>query len=221
MTYRAVLFDLDGTLADTLQDLAAAMNWTLQQLGLPTHSIEAYRSWIGGGSREMTRKCVPQERHDNLDEVYELMTKRYSEHQLDTTRLYPGIAELLDGLCARDIKLSVLSNKNHPSTVAICDALLYKWPIAAVYGARAEVPIKPDPSGADDIVSALEVPARQFVYLGDTDIDMQTAVAANMYPVGVLWGFRNAEELNAAGARLLLNHPTELLDFLDRSATAE
>jgi phosphoglycolate phosphatase len=139
----------------------------------------------------------------------------YAAHALDQTALYPGIAQLLDELSSREVRLAVLSNKPHGPTQALVEKLMPRWRFGSVLGERPGVMRKPHPGAALEIASALELPPEAFFFVGDTAIDMKTAVAAQMMPVGVLWGFRGQAELSSAGARHLLSHPDGFIDLLE------
>lgn len=214
--FEAVVFDLDGTLVDSLRDLADSANAALARFGYPEHPLSSYRAFVGEGARLLMERALPGERRDpgTIDALVGAMLEDYSLRREATTVLYRGIAELLDELRDRGLALAILSNKPHDHTLAIAASLLGAWPFATVRGSRPEVPRKPDPTGALAIASELGVEPGRCLYLGDTGIDMVTATAAGMYPVGVLWGFRDAEELRASGARRLLAHPAELLELL-------
>lgn len=215
MPYRAVLFDLDGTLLDTLEDLAASGNWALRELGMPEHPRDAYKYFVGDGVENLARRAIPCERCDaaTVGRCAELVREAYTKRWAETTRPYPGIPELLDALCARGTPMAVLSNKPDDFTRLCVEKLLPAWRFAAVVGALARVARKPDPAGALRIAEYLGVAPAEILYLGDTNTDMQTAVRANMFPVGALWGFRTAEELTASGARVLVRRPAEVLDL--------
>ena len=214
MPYHAVLFDLDGTLANTLDDLADAMNWVLSQLHLPVHPVDSYRLKVGDGISMLVRRSLPASRADLLDAASAMMRQRYGEHLFDKTGLYDGIADLLDALTGRHIKLAVLSNKPHPATVDVVSRLLGRWTFDAVRGVMENGPLKPDPAGALAIAAQLKIPPAEWLYVGDTNVDVRTARAAGMFAVGALWGFRDAAELSAAGADVLISQPMELLDLL-------
>ncbi len=214
MTYHAILFDLDGTLANTLDDLADAMNWTLRQFGLPTHPADRYRHMVGEGVAVLARRALPPGRQDLAERIIPRMRQRYGEHMFDKTRLYDGVPELLDELAARSVRTAVLSNKPHAATVQVVGTLLDRWRFDAVRGVADGGPIKPDPAGALAIAAELGIPPADWLYLGDTNVDIRTARAAGMFPVGALWGFRDAAELTAAGAAALIEHPQALLDLL-------
>jgi phosphoglycolate phosphatase len=207
---RAALFDLDGTLVDSLADIAAAMNHALAGLGLPTHPVAAYRSFVGEGVEQLVRRALPPGRDTLYGTLSERYLARYEEVLLDQTVAYPGISELLDALVARGVALAVLSNKPDRSTQRIVAKLFARWPFAAVAGRRPEVPRKPDPTGALEVATQLAVPPRECAFIGDTAIDMQTAVAAGMVPLGCAWGFR-PEELLQAGACILARTPIDVL----------
>jgi phosphoglycolate phosphatase len=211
---RAVLFDLDGTLADSLTDLANATNWALTQLGCPTHPVDSYRLKVGDGARQLCARALPADRQGLLDETVRLMRERYTAHCFEQTRLYPGIAEVVAALAKRGYKLAVLSNKPDDFTKRMIAYYFQPMPFSVVRGQLPDVPLKPDPSAALQIAGELGVPASQWLYLGDTNTDMRTARAAGMYPVGVLWGFRDREELVASGAKHILAKPEDVLTLL-------
>jgi phosphoglycolate phosphatase len=214
MKYRAVLFDLDGTLADTLADLANATNWALTQLGCPTHSLESYRYKVGDGNRQLCERALPADKQDLVDELMRLMADCYNEHYIDETRLYPGIAELVSTLAKRGCKLAVLSNKRDEFTKRIVAHFFKPSPFGAVCGHLQDVPLKPDPTAALQIANELAIPPAEWLYLGDTNTDMRTARAAGMHPIGVLWGFRERKELEDNGAERIIAKPEEVLGLL-------
>jgi phosphoglycolate phosphatase len=211
---RALLFDLDGTLADTLADLANATNWALTQLGCPTHPLDKYRYMVGDGATQLCARALPSARQNLLDEAVRLMRGRYAETWHDTTRLYPGIAELIPALAR--YKLAILSNKPDDFTKQVIEHYFQPNPFHVVRGQLPGVPLKPDPSAALEIARQLGVPVSDWLYLGDTNTDMRTARAAGMFPVGVLWGFRNRKELSESGAAALVKQPEQILALLDQ-----
>jgi phosphoglycolate phosphatase len=214
--YQAVLFDLDGTLLNTLQDLADAVNGGLKAQGLPPHSLDDFRYFVGEGREEMVRKALPESKRDpaRLKQMLDFVNSYYAEHWCDHTRPYPGIPELLDRLVARGIKLTVFSNKPQEFTSQNVAGLLAGWPFARVLGASASVPKKPDCTAALRIAAELGLKTSDFLYLGDSGIDMQTATRAGMYPVGAQWGFRTKAELLENGARTVIEKPLDLLELL-------
>ena len=216
LKYDAILFDLDGTLLDTLEDLADAMNAALRALEMPEHPLESYRYFVGRGLRNMVIDVLPPDRRDEkaITRAMEAMREEYAPRWDAKTRPYDGVPELLEALTERSVTMTILSNKPHTFTRKCVARLLSDWPFALVAGARPDLPIKPDPAGALAVAEQIGVPAERFLYLGDTSTDMQTATGAGMFAVGALWGFRTAEELREHGAAVLLRHPTDLLDLL-------
>lgn len=213
---RAVLFDLDGTLLDTIDDLADSMNAALSSRGMPTHSADDYRGFIGDGIEMLARRALPLDNRDDptVDGVVDDMRREYASRWDAKTRPYPGIPELLDELVRRGLKLAILSNKPHDFTQRIAARLLSRWPFDPVLGAQPGLPKKPDPSQAIHVATEHGISPERWLYLGDSGVDMKTAVAAGMIPLGVLWGFRGAEELRSHGARKLIEHPEQLLALL-------
>jgi phosphoglycolate phosphatase len=216
--FQAILFDLDGTLLDTLADIACAANAGLKELGFPTHPIESYRRFVGDGAGCLARRVMPEDHQDDetVERCREIIAAEYAKCWADNTKLYPGVSELLAELHERGIPMAVLSNKPHDSTRTVVEGYFPDHYFKVVRGSLPSVPIKPDPAGALLIAEELDIPPGRFVYLGDTDTDMRTAVAAGMFAAGALWGFRTAEELTANGAKALLKKPQELLNLLDR-----
>jgi phosphoglycolate phosphatase len=212
MKFKAVIFDLDGTLLDTLEDLGDAMNRVLKDSGFPVHDLQAYKTFVGEGIEVLVRRALPA---DSLSEEVirrsvKVFREEYRQRWDRKTKPYEGIPEMLDALTAMGLPMSILSNKQHDFSQAVVSRLLARWSFKMVLGARAEVPKKPDPAGACEIAAALNIPPEGFLYLGDTAIDMKTAVAAGMFPVGALWGFRTAAELTANGAQILIEKPMDL-----------
>jgi phosphoglycolate phosphatase len=211
---RAVLFDLDGTLADTLADLANATNWALAQLRCPTWSIDSYRYRVGRGARELCALALPADKQQLVDVAVRLMREHYDAHCFDLTTLYPGIPELISALAERGTKLAVLSNKPDDFTKRVIAHYFKPSPFAIVRGQLPNVPLKPDPTAALQIAQDLAIARAHWLYLGDTNTDMQTARAAGMEPVGVLWGFRDREELVQSGATHIVSKPDEVVRIL-------
>lgn len=201
--YRAVIFDLDGTLLNTIDDLAAAGNHALGALGLPLHTLAEFTAYVGNGIPTLIRRMVPQPpEEETVRRAAAAFADYYSVHKEDTTAPYPGIEAMLDALRAHGVKLAVLSNKAHVMT----RPLIYHYfgdRFAAVQGLEDGMAPKPDPAGVRRLLGRLETPAEQVLYVGDSDTDMQTAAAAGLMSCGVLWGFRSKEVLLAGGARHL------------------
>lgn len=218
MSIKAVLFDLDGTLLDTLRDLADSGNEVLAARGFPTHSTEAYRTFIGNGMVNLVRDIFPDGHRptegEETDAVLADYREAYGRNWRNTTIPFPGIAEMLDTLKDRDIPIGVLSNKAHDFTEKCVEAFLGDWKWDVVLGARNGVPKKPDPAGAVEAAARLGLAPEECAFVGDSDVDMFTAVRAGMRAVGVSWGFRSVEELRSAGAETILEHPADLLAHL-------
>jgi phosphoglycolate phosphatase len=210
------LFDLDGTLLNTLDDLADSANRMLARMGFPTHPVEAYRYFVGDGVQTLIARIVPEAHQDpaTLAACFKEYRREYGRHWKDKTRPYDGIPELLAALKARGLKLAVLSNKPHDSTAQCVTELLPVGAFDVIQGQREGIPHKPDPGGALAVARTLGIPCAEFLYLGDTATDMQTAVAAGMFPVGALWGFRSEDELKQSGARALAARPMDVLALL-------
>lgn len=210
---RAALFDLDGTLADTLDDIALSVNAALAAAGLSGHETSTYKRMVGNGFEVLMRRATAGA---DLDEtrfraVYDDAYGRYRMHQNDHTRPYEGIPELLRGLRARGVTMAVLSNKPDPMTRRMVADLFPGIPFVLVRGDLPGQPRKPDPGGAADLAAQSGIPAADWLYVGDTSVDMETARGAGMRACGVLWGFRDEAELLAAGAEILVSHPSEIL----------
>ena len=214
--YKAVVFDLDGTLLNTIDDLADAMNAALSAGGFPTHTAEECKYFVGDGVRNFVVRSLPPDSRDDgtVARIIGLYREAYSKNWADKTRPYAGVPELLDGLAARGLRLIVYSNKPDEFTNLTIKKLLPRWPFATIVGAREGWPNKPDPAAALDIVGKLGLSPAEVVYVGDTGTDMQTATAAGMFAVGVLWGFRTAKELLENGAKALIEKPTDLLSVI-------
>ena len=216
MRYKAILFDLDGTLLDTLEDIGNAANRVLAENGFPTHDLDVYRYFIGEGAAWLITRSLPEENRDKETILTCLNAFRedYGQNWNIKTKPYPGVAEMMNALTSRGLKMAILSNKPDDFTKQCAQTLLATWTFDVVLGARDGVPRKPDPLSALEVAAHLKVAPSDFLYLGDSAVDMKTATAAGMFPVGALWGFRSADELQEGGARKLIGHPFEILDCL-------
>ncbi|MET0401357.1 MAG: HAD family hydrolase [Cystobacter sp.] len=211
---RAALFDLDGTLLDSLHDIGAAMNHALSTYNLPTHPLTSYRYFVGEGVRTLVARALPEGHADAQESVLHTYRSFYSEHMMDHTQPFPGILPLLARLASEGMKLAVLSNKPDAATRRLVTALLPDVRFEAVYGERTGVPRKPDPTSALALAAELGVAPGACAFIGDTSVDMDTARAAGMYAVGVTWGFRDEAELRSHQARVIARSMDELLDCL-------
>ena len=216
MPYGAVIFDLDGTLIDSLDDLADAMNSVLESLGYPTHPRAPYRRFVGDGVVMLVRRALPPEIRDEeaISEYVGMMREEYARRWLNRTRPYPGVLELLRALRGHGLRTAVLSNKPDAATRTIVSELFADHAFDHVHGALPDRPLKPDPTTALEIAAKWSLPPKRIVYVGDTDIDMRTGQRAGMFAVGVTWGFRDEDELRNSGARRIVRHPVELLDIV-------
>jgi phosphoglycolate phosphatase len=212
-----VIFDLDGTLVDSIGDIASAMNSVLHQNGLPCHPVDRYRDFVGDGVEMLVHRALPPEIDDEkrIACFVESMRSEYSERLLLTTRPFPEIPELLTFLHSRGIQTAVLSNKPDGPTRTMVGRLFAEHPFAAVRGERRGVPRKPDPTSTLEIIGELGVRPHQTLLVGDTPIDIATALNAGTRPVGVTWGFRTAQQLVDAGADRIIDLPSDLVDLVD------
>ncbi len=209
--FDAVLFDLDGTLADTLVDIAAAANHALTQLGHAPIPVPKFRYLAGQGLEYLITHALGPAHAAQVPQGMALFRAYYADHSLDHTRPFDGMTAVLDELPRLGVRMAVLSNKPHPATLFVMEKVFGRWTFDAVLGHREGSALKPDPAGAVEIAGAMNIPADRWLYLGDTSVDMQTAVAAGMYPVGVLWGFRDEQELRESGAKVIIREPAEIL----------
>ena len=217
MKLKATIFDLDGTLLDTLKDLALSVNTVLRQQGFDEHPVKDYRYFVGEGIEMLVKKAFPEEgiSEEKFNNLVQAVKEEYSRRWADHTRPYPGVPELLDFLETRNIPKAIFSNKPHEFTTITVDVLLPGWNFSAVCGIEQGTPRKPDPSGALQIAREMGLKPAEIVYLGDTITDMHTAVAGGFYPVGALWGFRPKEELLEGGALMLAENPLDLTDLFE------
>lgn len=211
---RAVLFDLDGTLTNTLQDIADAMNRALRLHGLSEWPLEAYRYLVGDGAKKLAQRAV-RDRGELAQSVQREYQAYYQEHTQVTTCPYEGVPKLLKMLQERQIKLAVFSNKPDADTKNVVAHFFPEINWASVRGQVEGIPVKPDPTGALLTAQAMGVQPAEVLYLGDTATDMLCATNAGMLPVGALWGFRTEAELRESGAKHLIGQPLELLHLLE------
>ena len=216
MKFKGVIFDLDGTLVNSLEDIGNAMNTVLQDLNYPTHGYDDYQYFIGSGLRNLVSKSLPSTHNDEnqIERCYDLMIEIYRDNCTNQTKPYNGIVELLDDLISRNIKLSVFSNKADALTKEIT-AVLFPDYFDPIVGLTTESLKKPNPFEAIEISKNWGLKPEEMLFVGDSGIDMQTATNANMHAVGVLWGYRPEEELIANGAQHILNHPLDLVLILN------
>lgn len=213
---KTVIFDLDGTLLDSIEDIASSMNKVLESLQLPTHKIEDYKHFVGGGVDILVENALNNQSKEIKDEVIKRFKIEYDGKLHSKTLPYDGIYELLDELKKLDINLAVLSNKPHEFTVSYVNHFFKNYNFKEIHGQKKDVPKKPDPKAALDIVKCLDSSCENTYFIGDTKIDMQTAKSANMTAIGVLWGFRDEKELRENGADFIVKEPLEIINIIPK-----
>ena len=209
--YQLAIFDLDGTLLDTIQDLCNACNHALAHFGYETHDIEACKYFVCSGIYKLIERALPEEAKDeaNVLKVKAVFDAYYAAHSEDYTKPYEGILEMLESLNTKGVKCAVLTNKAQVYAKELV-ARQFKGLVEVVIGQREGIPTKPNPVGIHELLNTLDIAKENCIYIGDSDIDMYTAGNAQVTSVGVLWGFRTKEELVSAGAKHLANTPLEL-----------
>ena len=212
MRYTHVVFDLDGTTLNSLEDLADACNWVLENHGWPTHPLDAYRYFVGNGVIRLLERATPDEA--KTEPVWEQVTQafhaRYHAHKADKTRPYEGLPELLDDLRGRGVTIAVLTNKPHSAALPIVEQY-YPGVFHLVQGAVPEMPVKPDPALLHQVMAQIGARPEHTLFVGDSNVDIQTARNGGVDSCGVLWGFRTREELEGEGATYIAAHPKDII----------
>ncbi len=213
---KAVLFDLDGTLADSLVDLADGVNRALEGCGYPTHPVDAFKYFVGDGIPKMIERALPEsERNaDRVNELKDIFLPYYAEHYADNTYAYSGMPELIADLKQRGFIVAVVTNKEQNMANEVVTSL-YGNVFDLIFGKRDGIPAKPDPTAALMAMRELGVRPCECVFLGDSGMDVATAVNSGAVPVGELWGFRQRDELLENGARFIIEKPSELLELIE------
>jgi phosphoglycolate phosphatase len=215
MKVEGIIFDLDGTLVHTIEDIAGAANALFARHGLPEHDIEYYLKWIGNGAVKFIEHAHGKPVSEKQLRAYVSEFKEiYAGNLHDLSHVYDGIPEVLDTLVSRGIKISVLSNKPHVLTQRVCEFYLSKWPFDPVLGQREEVVRKPDPAAAFEIAEHMGVAPEKILFVGDSDNDILTAQAAGMIPLGVSWGYGRLVNNPIEGMGTLAKSPSEILSFV-------
>ena len=215
---KLIIFDLDGTLADTISDIASSVNFVLSQFDLPIHKISDYKQMVGDGFRVLVERVLPQDKsndHILFDRILRLSMQRYEEHVLDETRPFPGMIGTLESLYRNGVRLAVLSNKPDHLSKKIIESLFVSVDFIAIWGDNKNRARKPDPSAALELCRIAKANPQQSLFVGDSAVDMQTAKAAGMAAAGALYGYRSRKELELAGADYLISSPQELLSIVE------
>lgn len=218
MPYPAVIFDLDGTLLDTLADIGNSANEVLERHGFPTHALTAYKTLVGDGVSVLFSRALPVGAKDDatIAACVRDFSEVYGRNWNRLSKPYDGILDMLHALAADGVKFAVLSNKPQVFTRQCVDEFFPTFRFDTVFGQREGIPRKPDPAGALEIAAAWNLPTSQVAYVGDTSVDMQTARSAAMFAIGATWGFRSRDELLAHGAAILIDHPRELFTWINK-----
>jgi len=213
--YRAAVFDLDGTLLDTVQDIGAGANLALHRSGFPGFSMEEYKRFVGHGMRNLFRQLLPEgDRNPVFEKTFQDFLSIYPAHCTERTAYYPGIRETLRALAEKRYLLAVLSNKTESTSIQIIGHYFPEIPFAPVWGNNNTRPLKPDPEAGFALVRALGVEPAEVFYVGDGDTDMEFAANMGFLPAAATWGYRSREEERAAGARVFLDRPEDILNYL-------
>ena len=214
--YKCCIFDMDGTLADTIHSIAYFGNNALAEIGLPPIDAETYKILVGNGAETLVHRMLAHydcDTKENFDKVFPKYKSDYDADFMYLTKPYDGIMELLKELKSRQIKIAILSNKPHPTAKKVSDLMFGDELIDICRGETPEVPIKPDPKGLLLLLDEFSCKPEECIYIGDTGTDVETGKAAGAFTIGVLWGFRQASELKDADA--IISHPGEILSFID------
>ena len=213
MKYSTYIFDLDGTLLDTLADLAAAVNYALRQHGMPEHTIDDVRRFVGNGVRKLMERAIPDgEKNPDFEATFATFREYYMHHSLDTTRPYPGLIETLEALKAKGCRLAVVSNKMMAATKELCQHFFADTiEVAIGENEAAGIRKKPAPDTVFEALRQLGEEKDSAVYVGDSDVDLETANNSGLPCISVLWGFRDRDFLKQHGAKTFISAPSELL----------
>lgn len=214
---KLVIFDLDGTLLDSLADLADSCNYLLRNYGFPEHPLDSYRYFVGDGIHKLVERVLPKDKRqmDFVEQFFQEMVAYYDIHKADKTMPYFGIVETLETLQQQGTMLAVASNKVNKAMMPLMEHYFPTIKFTAVLGQREGIPVKPHPQIVYDILQIADVRPEEALYVGDTDVDMDTAHGAGLKAVGALWGYRDRQELTEHQAEYIIERPEELLELID------
>lgn len=214
---KACIFDMDGTVVNTLNSIAHFANNALNSAGFPSIDTEEYKYMVGNGAKTLIKRTLNRVGADEsfFNQVFTKYNNDYDKDFLYLTEPYEGIMDMLNEIKKKGITITILSNKPHTTAIKVSDALFGDGLIDKCYGAREGIALKPDPAGVFEIMKELGLKKEECLYIGDTSTDMKTGKSAGLYTVGVLWGFRKRDELEDNGADAIISHPSELLNIID------
>ena len=214
---KLVIFDLDGTLLDTIADLASATNYALAQLGYPTHDTDAIRTFVGNGINKLFERALPanEQTEENVIRMRAHFVPYYDAHNADLSSPYPGIEVLLQRLQDNGIEIAVASNKYQEATTKLVKHYFPTIQFAEVLGQRENIPVKPHPTIVFDILNKTGIAKKEVLYVGDSGVDMQTAQNAEVDAIGVTWGFRSRIELETLHPLGIIDKAEELMDYIN------
>lgn len=216
MKYQLVIFDLDGTILNTLEDLTDSVNFALRRCGFPEHSIENVRTFVGNGIRKLIERAVPKGTEEQMiNKVHEEFTAYYKEHCADKTRPYDGIVEVLQNLKRMGVKLAVVSNKADYGVQELCRQY-YDGIFDYAVGERVGIKKKPAPDSVNEVLAQLHIDRKNAVYVGDSDVDIETADNAQMDCIVVEWGFREKQFLIEKGAKVFASEPKQIEEIVTK-----
>ena len=212
---KLAIFDLDGTLADSLYDLADAVNKALSDAGFPAHGYEEYKHFVGNGAKKLIERALPPGTEEDVREkIHTDFSRNYRENCLDKTKPYDGITGLLGTLSEMGVSCAVASNKPDEFSAHVVEGLFGKGVFSLIRGKREGIPVKPSPEIVYSIADELGISLGSAVMIGDSDVDVETAHNAGIRCIGCIWGFRGEEELRSAGADRLAHYPSEIADII-------
>ncbi len=218
MKIKSVIFDLDGTLLDTIEDIADSNNKMLRNYGFPEHEIEKYIRWIGNGARKLVIASLPPNANVSEDRLWDYIhdySKIYAQNIAVKTKLYEGISDVLDYLAANKIPISINTNKPHDLTKIICEKYLQSWSFKYIYGHNGNFLKKPNPQAALAIAKGLDIKPENILFIGDSAVDIKTAKKAGMPCLGVRWGYGNQKLMEELGCENMINSPSQIIKFIE------